>query len=68
MNVITNPAELRRKGLEVLVRELGYVNAMRYMLQSETGYGDYACDRDAALPDGSVEELARQADQFVHKR
>lgn len=68
MTVITNPAELRRKGLEVLVRELGFVNAMRYMLQSETGHGDYARDRDAILPDWSVEDVALHADQSVKKR
>ena len=68
MTVITNPAELRRRGLEILVRELGYVNAMRYMLQSETGHGDYARDRDQILPNGSVEDVARAADQIVQQR
>jgi hypothetical protein len=33
MSPITDPVELRRRGLEVLTRELGYVNAMRFMLQ-----------------------------------
>ena len=68
MTVITNPAELRRRGLEVLVRELGYVNAMRFMLQSETGHGDYARDRDQFLPDWTVEEVVREADRLAQKR
>ena len=56
MSTISNPAELRRQGLEILVRELGYVDAMRFILQYETGQGDYTKDRHDFLPDWTVEE------------
>lgn len=62
---ITNPVELRRRGMEVLIRELGYVNAMRFMLQYETGHGDYTKDRYSFLPDWEVDELIREADKLV---
>jgi hypothetical protein len=65
MTVFNNPAELRRRGLEVLVRELGYVNAMRFMLLSETGSGDYTRERDHMLPDWSVEQAVKEADGRV---
>lgn len=65
MNVIANPAELRRRGLEVLVRELGYVNAMRFMLQYETGQGDYSRDRSQFLPPWTPKELVREADDLI---
>lgn len=65
MSTVANPAELRRRGLEVLVRELGYADAMRFLLQYETGHGDYTRDRDQILPTWSVEEMVRQADELV---
>lgn len=67
MSTISNPAELRRRGLEILVRELGYVDAMRFMLQYETGSGDYTRDRDRMLPDWSNEELLRRADELARR-
>ena len=63
MTYIRNPAELRRRGLEVLVRELGYVDAMRFLLQYEAGQGDYTRDRRQFLPPWTVEELIREADR-----
>ena len=65
MSPITNPAELRRCGMEVLVRELGYVNAMRFLHQYETGYGDYTRDRHAFLDSQSVDEMVGRADALV---
>jgi hypothetical protein len=65
MSVITNPAELRRRGLEILVRELGYVNAMRFLLQYETGQGDYTRDRSQFLPSWTPDDLVREADNLV---
>ena len=59
------PAELRRRGLEVLVRELGYVDAMRFLLQYETGQGDYTRDRRQFLPSWTVEELIREANRYA---
>jgi hypothetical protein len=65
MNAITNPVELRRRGLEVLVRELGYANAMRFLLQYDTGHGDYTKERVELLPDWKVEEMMREPDKFL---
>jgi hypothetical protein len=67
MTTLSNPAELRRRALEVLVKELGYVDAMRFLLQCELGAGDYTTDRDALLPDWPNEELLRRADEFAKK-
>ena len=68
MRSITSPAELRRRGLEVLVRELGYVDAMRFLLQYETGQGDYTRDRRQFLPSWTVEELIREADRHARPK
>ena len=65
MTPITNPAELRRRWLEVLVRELGYADAMRFLLQYESGQGDYTRDRRQFLPSWTVEELVREANRHA---
>lgn len=68
MKPLTSPAELRHRGLEVLVRELGYVDAMRFLLQYETGQGDYTRDRRQFLPSWTVEELIREANRHATPR
>ncbi len=65
MTIITNPVELRRVGYEVLVRELGFLNAVRFMLQYETGSGDYTTERTTLLPDWTADEIVREADRLA---
>lgn len=65
MSAIKNPVELRRRGIEVLVRELGYANAMRFLLQYDSGHGDYTKERKELLPDWKVEEMMRDSDKFL---
>jgi len=59
--VIADPVELRRRGFEALVRALGWVNAVRFLRQSEVGHGDYTQERDALLPDWDAETLVKKA-------
>jgi len=68
MSTITNPAELRRRGFEILVRELGYLNAVKFLLQFETGTGDYSRDRDQLIPSWSLEEMIRRSDELVRAK
>ena len=50
--------EIRRKGLEALVRELGPLGMARFLQQFESGRGDYTAERDQWLGDDDVEQLA----------
>ena len=49
------PAQLRDRGYEALLRELGPVDFIRFLQQFETGRGDYTQDRaqwlDQLTPD-----------------
>lgn len=65
MSTIRNPVELRRRGLEILVRELGYADAMRFLLQYETGMGDYTRDRENLIPNWTVGEMIAEADKLA---
>lgn len=63
----TKTSDLRGRALEVLVRELGYADAVRFMTLHERGKGDYTRDRAKMVPDKAVAELAREADGLVRK-
>lgn len=67
MSTIGNPAELRRRGIEVLVRELGYADAMRFLQQFGEGRGDYTADRDRAAPRLTDEGLLEEADKLAEQ-
>jgi hypothetical protein len=59
--VIADPVELRRRGFEVLVQALGWINAVRFLRQYEVGLGDYTHDRDTSLPNWDAETLVKRA-------
>jgi hypothetical protein len=58
--VINDPAELRRKGFEVLVAALGWANAVQFFRQYEPGEGDYTAERREILPDWDVDTLLQK--------
>lgn len=58
---INNPVELRQRGFDALVDALGWVNAVRFLHQYESGQGDYTLERDKLLPHWSAETLVRKA-------
>jgi len=49
--------EIRRIGILALTEKLGIVGMIRFMQQSETGYGDYTKERDQILGNPSIEDL-----------
>jgi hypothetical protein len=61
------PTQLRGKALAVLVRELGYADAVRFMLLHKRGKGDYTKDREKLLPRMSMKELVRAADEIAKR-
>ncbi len=52
--------QIRRAGLDALVRELGPVGMVRFLQQFETGEGDYTLERHDWLGNPTVETLARE--------
>jgi hypothetical protein len=59
------PAELRRAGIDALVRALGPVGMARFLQQFDPGHGDYTADRDRILGNPTVDELM---DDLEHRR
>jgi hypothetical protein len=65
-------AEIRARGWNALVDSLGPSGALRFALQTESGYGDYAARRHQTLGRLSVDELvakvARRPSRRARKR
>lgn len=70
MTVDTRPlAEINRAGRAALVRELGVVDAMRFINQYSTGSGDYTAERHQWLDDlPPLEDLFREMQQIDRER
>ncbi len=56
---VLTPNEIRVRGFEALLRELGAAGAVRFIQQYESGRGDYTRNRRTWLPHQSVRELAQ---------
>jgi hypothetical protein len=66
-NLIPNPAELRRRGIEVLVKELGYADAMRFLQQFGPERGDYTSERDRLAILRTDEELLAETNRLAEQ-
>jgi len=56
---ITIP-EIKVKGWEALVKELGYAGATKFILLYEPGEGDYTEKRKELLHDLTIDEVIRE--------
>ena len=55
-----SPAQIRRQGLEALVKVLGPVGMVRFLQQFDTGSGDYTRDREQWLKGVTVEDAVKE--------
>ena len=62
-DLAARPAELRARGFRALVVALGWVNAVRFLHQYETGTGNYTNERDTILPNWDAATLVKNADE-----
>lgn len=49
--------EIWLTGIEILSRRMGLTGVIRFLQQTETGYGDYTKERDKLLGDPLLEDL-----------
>lgn len=56
-------AELRRVGIDALVKALGPVGMARFLQLFETGRDDYTSDREVILGNPSVDELVAELER-----
>ena len=65
MKKYLTPFELQHRGMDILVRELGYEEAMRFMLQFSRGKGDYTKERRKMLAGLTLAELLESSARSV---
>jgi hypothetical protein len=51
------PVELNQKGFEALITALGYVDAVRFIKQFDSGIGNYTRERHQWLDELSLEDI-----------
>ncbi|MDB6011506.1 MAG: hypothetical protein JWL65_3756 [Gammaproteobacteria bacterium] len=57
------PAEVRRAGIDALIKALGPVAMARFLQQFDRGHGDYTADRDRILANPTVDDLMGELEQ-----
>ena len=58
MNVQTKPlSEITQQAIDLLLKEMGIVNTIRFLNQFTTGYGDYTLEREALFKDLTLDEI-----------
>ena len=58
MNVQTKPlSEIPQQAIDLLFKEMGIVNTIRFLNQFTTGYGDYTREREALFKDLTLDEI-----------
>lgn len=64
MTVILKPlAEINQRALQVLYKELGVVNAVRFLRQFTPGFGNYTQERDVLFAEKSLQEVIREIEE-----
>ena len=66
---IMTQQNIRMTGIEILSQHLGITGMIRFLQQTETGYGDYTKERDKLLGNPSLEDLVAdiQSSKFNKK-
>jgi hypothetical protein len=50
-------SEITQQASELLCKEIGIVNTLRFLHQFTTGYGDYTQEREALFKDITLDEI-----------
>lgn len=58
MNVQIKPlSDITKQAIDVLTKEIGLVDTVRFLNQFTTGYGNYTEERDALFKDITFDEI-----------
>ena len=58
MTIHSKPlAALTEEAIEILYRELGVVDTVRFLRQYQEGYGDYTLERREQIEDDNIDDL-----------
>lgn len=60
-------AEITKEALQVLYKEIGVVNTVRFINQFTTGYGDYTEERKILFADMTLDDLLAEMSKTKQK-
>lgn len=61
MSVETKPlAELTQEAIQLLYRELGIINTVRFLRQFTVGFGSYVEEREALFANKGLDEILKE--------
>jgi hypothetical protein len=60
--------QIRREGWQALTERLGPAGAMRFMMQYDTGYGDYTEERRDLFADLTIDEAIDALNKQGHSK
>ncbi len=63
-----SPQELRSKGIKILTEGLGPVDAARFLMQFDTGHGDYTKERHAWLDKYSIDDISKELQEHKERK
>lgn len=55
--------EINQQAIRLLYKELGIVDAVRFLSQFTQGYGNYTQEREALFADKSLEEIVTEIEK-----
>ncbi|QUV77924.1 hypothetical protein [Chloracidobacterium thermophilum] len=55
--------EINQQAIRLLYKELGVVDAVRFLRQFTQGYGNYAQERDSLFANKSLNDIAREIEK-----
>jgi hypothetical protein len=55
--------EINRQAIRLLYKELGVVNAVRFLKQFTAGFGDYTRERQTLLGERTLEEIMAEIEK-----
>lgn len=53
-------SQITQQAIEILSKEIGIANTVRFLNQFSTGYGDYTEEREALLKDLTLDEILKR--------
>ncbi len=63
--------EINQQAISLLYKELGVIDAVRFLKQFTQGYGNYTQERETLFADKSLEDIVselRKGERPLHKR
>lgn len=55
--------EINQQAINLLYKELGVVDAVRFLKQFTQGYGDYTQEREALFADKSLDDIVNEIEK-----